>query len=958
MKLKLKHDFFDRPVVPSYLLCKSNKERIGVIQCTAKTIAVKFNSMDEINFTTYLYINGEKNRYYNDIDVLKYILLPDIGFFAIDSVQVQSEGTELEHKEVTAKSYECLLGQKYLDVFSVNMGTTGSIDGVQLYNMAEPAKSLLHIALEKCPDWRIGHIDTALRTMQRSFEITKQDVYTFLTTDVSEAFECIFLFDTLNNTINVYQEKNVGHDTDIYVSYRNLLKSTNITCSISDIKTCLTLTGENDLNIREVNMGYDKIYNLSYFHSTRFMSQSLFDAYNDWLKKREGLTEAYTNLLSQYQNYNIRIYQLEHLKMPDDPESTVWSEYGLEPLKEKQKTYEQTLDVMMKSGWGDPESENYEEYLNIYHIIEEIREQINRTNRAIQSIEREQAKISYQMTEIVKLVSMNANFTPEQLKELTTFIREDELNTSNFVVTDNMTEEERFSMLHEFLTYGENELAKAAVPQLSFDADMANLFTIPEFQRFCGEFDVGNYIYISMRDDYKIKARLLSMTIDFYDVSNFSVTFGNLFKHGNMARDFTNAFKQAQSAATSVSFQASNWNRSSQDTFTIGKILDEGLLSAGKYLKSGDDSEMIIDSRGIFINTTSGDYAGKDAVFIGGGRILFTDDNWQTVSMSVGRADVTIKGAKESRFGTFADFVIAGYIGGSTLEGDEIYGGKIQSKNYDVGKSGTLIDLEEGTFELNAGGEQKLTLDEEGVLTVKGTVKAEEGYIGGATGFTLEENKLYNGKTSISDTADGIYLGTDGIALGSDNVFKVTPQGVLTAKYGEIAGAVLNSNSIRASNNMWWIHADGSSSFEHVYINGVQNGSQFGSVIYNHNITSGIFGGVSSFGSTAAAPFKGTCVEHIESLAVGRITADYINAKLLECQNLFVNGKIKAGLVDADNITTGTLSVDRIDLDGLIGKYVYAQGLGALDGFSFQGTQVKWVTETINGKQYRILAAV
>lgn len=85
------------------------------------------------------------------------------------------------------------MGQKYLENFTINMGTVESIDGVQFYNIAAPDKSLLHLVLEKCPDWTIGHIDVALRTMQRSFEVTKQDVYSFITTDVSEAFECIFL---------------------------------------------------------------------------------------------------------------------------------------------------------------------------------------------------------------------------------------------------------------------------------------------------------------------------------------------------------------------------------------------------------------------------------------------------------------------------------------------------------------------------------------------------------------------------------------------------------------------------------------------------------------------------------------------------------------------------------------------------------------------------------------------
>ena len=228
-----------------------------------------------------------------------------------------------------------------------------------------------------------------------------------------------------------------------------------------------------------------------------------------------------------------------------------------------------------------------------------------------------------------------------------------------------MTDEERFRVLHEFLDYGEKELAKAAVPQLSFSANMVHLFSIPEFQKFNGVFDVGNYIHVSIRDDYLVKARLLTMTVDFYDMTNFKITFGNVLRQHGKILDVTKAITMAQSAATSLSLNASHWDQAKKDTSSIGKILDEGLLSAGKYLKNDDDSEMVIDSRGIFVNTTSGSYSGKDSIFVGGGRILFTEDHWKTVSMSVGRADVTIKGKTQSRFGTFADFVIAGYIGGS-----------------------------------------------------------------------------------------------------------------------------------------------------------------------------------------------------------------------------------------------------------------------------------------------------
>lgn len=798
--MRINKDFFDNPIIPDYVLCKANKERIGVLQCVEKTIDLKFNDVDELNFTTYLYNNNERNPYYAEVDIMKYILLPDVGFYGITSVNVKSEGTEFEYKNVTAKSYECLLAQKYLEEFVVNMGTVESIDGVQFYNLKEKDRSLLHLVLEKCPDWKIGHIDASLQSMQRSFEVTRQDIYSFLNTDIAEAFECFCLFDTLTNTINIYKGSNIGKDTNIHVSYVNLLKNTNFSCSTDNIKTCLTITGSDDLTVREINMGYDRIYNFDYYNSTEFMSKKLYVAYNKWVTLRNSKLPTYTTLLSQYQNYYKQINFLTHEKMPSTSSSVNWTEYGLNPLKEQLAAYEQQQAVSMKAGHGDPSSKFYNsEYIPIYNTIKAINLQLKTIENQIKSLKNQQDSISAQMSQIINTVSMQNNFTTEELKELTTFIREDELNSSNYVVTDTMTDDEKFDMLHDLLEFGEKELAKVSVPQLTFDAELANLFAISEFESFYDDFNPGNLVWVTLRDDFSIKARLLNVHINFYDVTDFSVSFGNIVrKKKDRCLDITDALKEAKSAATSVSFNSSYWNQSAKDTSTIGKILDEGLIAAGKYLKNGDDSEMVIDSRGIFVNTISGDYAYKDSIFIGGGRILFTSDNWKTVSMSVGRADVTINGITESRFGTFADFVIAGYIGGSTLEGSEILGGILKSSNYVASKTGTLIDLNNGNFEFNANNEQKLTLANN-VLTVKGTIKAELGYIGGPNGFTITAGKLYSVKSSISSDIDGVYIGTDGIALGANNKFKALSDGTLYAEKGYLGGTkgfVLETNKI------------------------------------------------------------------------------------------------------------------------------------------------------------------
>ncbi|MCR2050381.1 phage tail protein [Acetatifactor muris] len=1023
--MRITRDFFDNPIIPDYVLCKSNKERIGILQCTNKTIDFNFNNLDEINFTTYLYIDGIKNPYYDLVNDMKYILLPDVGFFSITSINITSEGSKLESKSVTAKSYECLLANKNLEEFVINMGTVESIDGVQFYNLRDKSKSLLHLILEKCPDWEIGHIDTSLITMQRSFEITKQDIYSFLNNDVASAFECYFLFDTLNNTINIYKEDNIGKDTNICVSYINLLKNTNISCNMDNIKTCLTITGSDDLTVREINMGYDKIYNFGYYNSTEYMSAKLYNAYNSWVALRKLKLPIYTSLLSQYQNYLTQINFLEHEKMPSTSGSTNWEEYGLQPLKEQLSAYEQKQSVSMKSGHGDPSSSFYNsEYLPIYNTIQDITSQIKKVENQINSLKNNQISISNEMNTIISDVDIQNNFSQEELKELCSFIREDDLNSSNYIVTDTMTNDEKFEMLHSLLEFGERELAKASIPQLLFSSDIINLFAIPEFEEFCDEFEPGNYIWVTLRDDFSIKAKLLSTHINFYNPADFSVTFGNIVRNTkDRYLDIAEIIRTTSDVATSVSFNSSYWSQSAKDTSLIGKILDEGLIAAGKYLKNGDDSEMIIDTRGIFVNTISGDYAYKDSIFVGGGRILFTSDNWKTVSMSVGRTTVTIKGVTESRFGTFADFVIAGYIGGSVLEGDEIIGGIIKSSNYVPSKSGSFINLSTGTFEFNASNEQKLTLDENGLLTVKGIIKAEEGWIGGkdafiikngklyskkdslisnidgiyigtdgialganskfkalsdgtlyaekgflggTNGFVLETNKIYNGKSSISNASNGIYIGTDGIALGANSIFKITVQGVLTAKSGTIGdftinnaiyngktsptsaengvyigkggialgannvfsvtqngvitaasgtigGAKISNNAIYASNGNWYIYSNGSASFKNIYVTGVQNGSNFGSLNYNNGVTWGNFNGSSYYGSNVSSPFSGTCVTHIESLSANYIKANYIDAINVDIRNLFANEAALGSLIaEKASITELNAAVARI----------------------------------------------
>lgn len=208
---------------PRLFLCEVDKQKICQLETTNLQGSFKFNAYSELSFTvgrTYTNIVTGKtslNPFYDKIEGLRLVYLEGFGYFELQDPEDTSDGTK-EVKNMTAYSLEYTLSQKYLEELNVNTGENNSIevvyaDGsiipVTLYNPSRPELSLLHIALEKVPGWKIGHIDASLQTMSRTFEISRVSVYDFIVQDICDKFNCFAVFDTINNTINLYAEASV-----------------------------------------------------------------------------------------------------------------------------------------------------------------------------------------------------------------------------------------------------------------------------------------------------------------------------------------------------------------------------------------------------------------------------------------------------------------------------------------------------------------------------------------------------------------------------------------------------------------------------------------------------------------------------------------------------------------------------------------------------------------------------
>lgn len=99
-------------------------------------------------------------------------------------------------------------------------------------------------------------------------------------------------------------------------------------------------------------------------------------------------------------------------------------------------------------------------------------------------------------------------------------------------------------------------------------------------------------------------------------------------------------------------------------------------------------------------------------------------------------------------------------------------------------------NLTDNSWTLTSNGSEVLKATSSGI-EISGKVTATSGFIGnGSNGFTITASSIYNGMSSLNNTSNyGIYIGTDGIALGK-GAFKVTSSGSVSANNMTLNGTL------------------------------------------------------------------------------------------------------------------------------------------------------------------------
>lgn len=839
--MNFNYDYFGLAEPARFYLCKTDNTiicELNGIDLQSVSYTKQLNNFDTIQFDVHRYVNGEESNGYDMLDEAMYIFVDGIGYFRMSYPEVSNDGFD-EYKSVSAQSCECELALKTLKNFKINTGETDSYEylapgnveetdegvkiakkSITLYDKNNPNLSLLDIALSKVSGWKIRIVDqtvaittieeptvnedgsvttkTATSASKRTFDIDSKSVYAFLTQDVSKKFECIFEFDIIKREINVRDVDTYGKDSNVFISYRNLIQELNYSpAQENNILTRFDVRGADDLTVDAVNFGTSTIEDLSYYLNTKHhVSDDLVDHYNKWLKAIEEARKKYMYYNRQYNilmekrdevnnrvpndglNNNWKQFTVEELEtikkkytgymealkdkdlgywdatnqkwlnkgaeqdyiayqgileiidqtikykqasvtetekeennLDDLLEewNTNWDLFGLAELKTKEKTYKQNIEILAKysTEWENLSKdqqlethlskENYNNSRNKYlkymkyeygcdkdgNSYLEYKENpyksgcanaIKERQSEYDTLQRKMDEQSNGMKTVSNSVSKDLFMSEDEIVTLNKLYNETDYTNDNILTISTDTAEKIINTQYELLKDAQTELSKVCQPQLSFNLTMDNIFAIPGFKEWQGNFDIGNYVHLSFdkNDQYFLKLRISSLTFNPCIIENdFQIEFTNMISYNGGRDDFAALLDESVSTAKS---QVAGSVKSKLDTsgIEVSDSLIRALVNSNTF--SGAVSNGVFDTisanRGIFndvisktinvqqLMAQSGLFEtvqGKNGEFF---NVLALDVNMnraQVGTLSVDR--LILRGTEDSIMYTFNDFL-------------------------------------------------------------------------------------------------------------------------------------------------------------------------------------------------------------------------------------------------------------------------------------------------------------
>lgn len=638
------------PINYELILCKPDKTQIGVLNVEDLSIDFRFPTTDELTFSIYL---GE--NYYDIIKGDYLILLNEEKYFIIDNPEEVGNGIEV--KNIHCYSLEYMLNKKnirgYKLVSRKLYSTTyeSDDDGFQL-GVMNYVKTITSWKLDTNSFLEFDGIGSKYR----SFDISEKSLFEFLIKDVQEAYECIFLFDTLTKTISVKAIDQLQGNKGLYISEGNYIKSINKKIKNDEIKTRLYCYGK-DISIADINpTGMPYIENYTFYKHLDFMSQDLIGALNEYENNLDFNSLTYSNLLN---DLNILRGELDVLFVALSDSKTVLN------------IAQNNLDLAIKNN----------ESLTQVNIELTNAENDVSSNQLL--VNNKQGEIDLKYVEISNYqLSINiSNYlnTEDLISEFDNFIKETTWSDTNYTNSTDLLEE------------GKKKLLKLSTPPLTFDIEIVDFLQIIDCQHDWDKLIIGDIVSVEFEKfGIDIEVRLVGYTHKPKD-NSLGLIFSNKDAIDNPNIYLTDLISNAITSSNTLSYNKNDWDNKANSS-VITELRNENIDASLKQIMASKNQSQTIDGRGIWLKEIDDNgIVSPEQLRIISNSIVISQDNWQTASTAI-----SAQGVNASTF--WGKTVIANE---GLFDGIDIFDGG-QSPVVEVGKYFTGATEKKG-IRINGG---------------------------------------------------------------------------------------------------------------------------------------------------------------------------------------------------------------------------------------------------------------
>ncbi|MFC8688144.1 phage tail protein [Brevibacillus porteri] len=562
-------DLKKKPVKPQIFLAKPNRTIIAKLNEAHDIVFNKrLGSLNELSFSIPYEIDVNHEFVRNvHVDLVRhrYLLKLVLGkyeeWFIIDSPE-DSMTEDGDIKKINAFSLGFELNDKMVRAYKEN---------------SKNASQALLDAL-KYTLWNIGSIDAQFDVKFRSFDVSSKTVLDFVY-EIAETFNALILWDTQNRRIHFYNHTLVGNNRGLKLSYGKYLKSLDREIQPDEMTTRLKVYGKDNLSIQRVNStGTDYIENFGYFmypfqrdtnrnvlSSSLYMTDELCHAILDYTKLLEDNKTTFSLYLKELEDIQ-KVLSIEQQK--------------LVTLQTELQKIEDNIFVSDKAGpypTGRYESQK---------IAKE--QEIAAQKIVVQNV---QVQVNAALTKINQLkvkLSVEANFTPELIKERNQYIIEKEW-VNEQIISDKDLLDAGLKVFEEF-----------SKPKTVISMDIVNFLEVIEEQRNWDKLNLGDTIVISYEKlGINVSAKIIEIEYDYND-ANIKLTIANVTDIESNEEKFIKSLYR-NSSSTKVDMSKFKWDKYENDLGDISKVLEEFWNKAKQQIDMAVNETVIIDRTGITI---------------------------------------------------------------------------------------------------------------------------------------------------------------------------------------------------------------------------------------------------------------------------------------------------------------------------------------------------------------------